>query len=366
MNQPLGSATGSPPSLPKPGTAQEDAPVLFSRRTYLRITLAISVAFAMLLLPASILPRPHTTVGQALRLFVDAILLFEVQFVLNYWLRYRPNPVQRWFSRHSVWNDRLLRAVTTAVVFSGYILGRYYLDFYTGLRLSTNSLLSTMVVAQILAAVGLAFQFAIEQVESSRYLAFENESLKREQLQARFESLKQQLSPHFLFNSLSTLGELIYDDPVAAAQFVEEMAQVYRYLLRHGEQAAVPLREELCFLQSYAYLLEMRFGEGIQLVIDLPATIQERLVPPLALQLLLENAVKHNTVSRRQPLAIRVDFVAPATLRVRNTRRPRLTPERSSGVGLANLTNRVRLLNQQSLLVEQTASEFLVYLPLPA
>ena len=366
MSSPPAPSTRRTPRPPRPGTARAETPVIFSQRAYLLITLAISVAFGLLALPVGVLPRAHTTVGQGLLLFVNCVLLFEVQFWINYWLRYRQNPLQRWLGRQSVWADRLLRALITGVLFNLYNVGRYYLDRYTGNVLTYTSLPITLVIAQIISAIGLAFQLAIEQVENSRHLTAENEALKREQLQARYESLKQQLSPHFLFNSLSTLGELIHDEPRAAELFVEEMAHVYRYLLRHGEQAAVPLHEELGFLQSYAYLLRMRFGEGMQLEIDLPAHIQHRLLPPLALQLLLENAVKHNAVSRRKPLAIHIDFVAPATLRVRNTRVSRLTPEPSSGIGLHNLTNRIRLLNQQRLLVEQTPEAFIVYLPLPA
>ncbi|RZK24076.1 MAG: hypothetical protein EOO56_02775 [Hymenobacter sp.] len=366
MHPPLTSATRKASAFLRLGPDQVEGPVMFSRRGYLLVSLAISVCFGLLILPASILQRAHTTAGEALLLFLNPILLFQVQFALNYLLRYAHNPVQRWLSHYSARTNLLLRLLLTGLVVSLYGVGRHYLDSHLGLRLDTNPLDAVLAWSQVATAVGFSFQIAIELVENSRYLSLENELLKREQLQARYESLKQQLSPHFLFNSLSTLGELIYDEPAAAALFVEEMAQVYRYLLRHSDQSAVPLRDEIGFLRSYTYLLQMRFGEGIKLEIDLPAGIQDRAVPPLALQLLLENAVKHNTVSRRQPLLVRVDFVAPATLRVRNTRFPRLVPEPTSGIGLSNLTKRVRLLNQQKLLVEQTDREFLVYLPLPA
>lgn len=368
MSPPFAPPAVRLPRLSKLGSAPAKNAVMFPRRTYLLVTLGISIAFGLLILPASILQRPHTTPTEALLLFANPILLFQLQFEFNYLLRYRRHPVQRWLSRQPVRTGRLFRLALTALVVSLYSAGRHYLDSRLGVRLDDNPLRAILAWAQVATVVGFSFQVAIELVENSRYLTVENELLKREQLQARYESLKQQLSPHFLFNSLSTLGELIYDEPDAAAQFVEEMAQVYRYLLRHGERAAVPLRDELCFLRSYVYLLRMRFGKGIQLEIDLPDSIRDRPVPPLALQLLLENAVKHNAVSHRQPLVVRVDFVAPATLRVRNTRYPRLTPtpETSSGVGLTNLTNRVRLLHQQRLLVEQTAAEFRVYLPLPA
>jgi sensor histidine kinase YesM len=339
---------------------------MFSRRAYLLIALAISVAFGLIALPTGVLPRRFGSIGEALLLCLNAILIFQIQFWLHFLLRYQPGRVQRWFARRPLRTNRTLRAGLTFGLVTCYSVARYYLDSYLHIRLDYNQLLLVLILAQVVALVGLSCQLGIELVESSRYLTLENESLKREQLQARYDSLKQQLSPHFLFNSLSTLSGLIYDEPAAAEQFVDEMAQVYRYLLRHGEQLAVPLRDELAFVRSYTYLLQMRFGEGITLKIDLPEQVLDRPLPPLALQLLVENAVKHNTVSARRPLVITIALAAPDQLRVCNPRYPRLTPEASSGTGLRNLTNRIRLLNQQRLLVEQTPDEFCVSLPLPA
>jgi hypothetical protein len=347
-------------------SARAEAPVLYSQRAYLLITLGISAAFAVLVLPAAILARPHTSVGQAILLFINPALLFELLFGVNYLLRYRPSKVQRWLSFQTVWTDRWLRILLATLVLALYVVGRHYLDKALNIKVDSSSLLIQLLTVVLATAVGFSFQIGIELTESGRHLTQEIEVLKREQLQARYDSLKQQLSPHFLFNSLSTLSGLIYDEPAAAEQFVEEMAQVYRYLLRHGEQAAVPLREELAFVRSYVYLLQMRFGEGMELKINIPAQVLDRQVPPLALQLLVENAVKHNTVSVRQPLAITIDFASPDRLRVCNARAPRLTSEASSGTGLRNLTNRIRLLNQQRLLIEQTDHEFCVLLPLPA
>ena len=359
--------TGGPPGPSKPGTAWADGPVvMFSRRTYLKITLAISLCFGLVLLPGGLLQRSHTTQQQAILLLLNPILAFGQVFALNYLLRYSRNPLQRWLSRQPPRTNWRVRLVLNLLGSSCYFVGRYYLDKALGFQLDNNPPIALLGVVVIVTIVGISFQVAIEMVENSRRLTLENEALKREQLVARYESLKQQLSPHFLFNSLTTLSDLVYDEPAAAARFVEEMAQVYRYLLQYGELAAVPLRTEISFLRSYYYLLQMRFGEGLALIIDLPADIQEQLVPPLALQLLLENAVKHNKVSRHQPLVVRVDFVPPATIRVHNSRSPLLVPEPSSGIGLSNLTNRVLLLTQQPLLIEQTITDFSVYLPLPA
>jgi sensor histidine kinase YesM len=351
---------------PRLGLPQMVVPVMFSQRAYLLIALAISLVFGLIALPTGVLPRTYATMGEALLLVGNAILIFEIQFWLHFLLRYHPSAVQRWFARQSLLTDRGLRALFTALLVSSYSVGRYYLDAYLGINLDQSSIALLLTLAQVVSVVGLSCQLGIELVERSRYLAMEIESLKREQLQARYDSLKQQLSPHFLFNSLSTLGGLIYDEPAAAERFVNEMAHVYRYLLRHGEQMAVPLHEELAFVNSYAYLLQMRFSEGLQVHVDLPPEVLDRKLPPLALQLLVENAVKHNTISHRQPLVITINLAGAEQLRVCNPRYPRLSPEATSGTGLSNLTNRIRLLHQQRLLVEQTDHEFCVLLPLPA
>jgi sensor histidine kinase YesM len=364
MNQSV--PTVSSLAAPRLGLPQMVVPVMFSQRAYLLIALAISLVFGLIALPTGVLPRRYATVGEAMLLCLNAILIFQIQFWLHFLLRYYPSAVQRWFARQSLLADRWLRALLTAVLVTCYSLGRYHLDASLGINLDKPSITLLLTLAQVVTIVGLSCQLGIELVERSRYLTSEIELLKHEQLQARYESLKQQLSPHFLFNSLSTLGGLIYDEPAAAERFVNEMAQVYRYLLRHGEQMTVPLHEELAFVSSYAYLLQMRFGEGLALHIDLPAEVLDRPLPPLALQLLVENAVKHNTVSHRQPLVITINLASADQLRVCNPRNPRLSAVASSGTGLSNLTNRIRLLNQQHLLVEQTDHEFCVLLPLPA
>jgi hypothetical protein len=366
MLQPPAPAAPGLPEFSRPGTAQAAAPVLYSQRAYLLITLGISVAFTLLLLPTAILARPHTSAGQAVLLFINPVILFELIFGLNYLLRYRPSRGQRWLRRQPVWTDRWLRISLTLMVLGLYAWGRHHFDTVLDIRLDNNSLLIELLTVLLATVIGFSFQIGIELAESGRSLTQENQALKQEQLQARYDSLKQQLSPHFLFNSLSTLSGLIYDEPAAAEQFLDEMAQVYRYLLRHGEQVAVPLREEMAFVRSYTYLLQMRFGDALALKIDLPEAALDRQLPPLALQLLVENAVKHNTVSVRRPLVITIELAAPDQLRVCNPRYPRLSAEASSGTGLRNLTNRIRLLNQQHLLVEQSDHEFCVMLPLPA
>lgn len=348
------------------GLAIHQAPVAVTSRQYPWLIVAISLLIGLMLVPWISSFASTVSTALVLRAFASLMSAIVVQMSVNYFLRYGNNPLRRWLDYRPFWLNILLRIgilLVTAAVFS---IGQTYISRYLGLSDKKDTMFSAVAGSQIFAFIIIVIQLAIEAMERSQYLARENDQLKQSQLQARFEGLKQQLSPHFLFNSLSTLNSLIHEAPMSASLFVEEMAEVYRYLLHHGEQTAVTLRDEVAFLRSYFYLLRMRFGESLYLNLDLPEAIQDRMLPPLALQLLVENVVKHNAFTQRQPLHIVIEFRAPATLLVRNTRQPRRRHEPSSGVGLSNLTSRLRMLHQQELLVEQSEDTFCVYVPLPA
>jgi hypothetical protein len=339
------------------------ASVLLTPRQYLRFAVLTGLAIGLLITPSE-MSRPGTTVGHFLLLLGRMLVFTGAIFGLNYYLRYSRTLTQRRL-RHQPPGHRKAVYIGTNVLLA--------LALGTVLRLAAAALgypddesWAFGLLANVLfSGVLLAIQAFIGLTERAQHLVQENEGFKRAQLQARYESLKQQLSPHFLFNSLATLRELIYVDVAAAERFVEEMSHVYRYLLLHSEHHAVPLREELCFLRSYAFLLRMRFGDNLLLHITIPDHLMDRLVPPLALQTLVENVVKHNVIGRQHPLHLHVELRAPDYLQVRHLRRPRLNTVPSSGIGLHNLADRVRLLHQAEILIEKDA-EFRVSLPLPA
>jgi sensor histidine kinase YesM len=134
----------------------------------------------------------------------------------------------------------------------------------------------------------------------------EGEQLKKANLQTQFEGLKHQVSPHFLFNSINTLSSLIHEDKERAEKFIDEMSNVYRYLLRNNEEELVTLESELKFIQSYYHLLKTRYGAGIDMSVTVDKQTENYLLPPLTLQLLVENAVKHNNVLKETPLLIEI------------------------------------------------------------
>ncbi|MDX2283751.1 MAG: histidine kinase [Bacteroidia bacterium] len=183
--------------------------------------------------------------------------------------------------------------------------------------------------------------------QENRSLQLLAERRKREQLLAQFETLKNQVNPHFLFNCLNVLSSLLQEDVDLAETFITTLTRVYRYVLDIRDAELVSLGEELQFVKSYLFLHQIRFGNSLQVYLEVPAEYETWQLPPLTLQMLAENAVKHNVISREHPLTIEMAVEAPATFTVRNTFQPRQDPAGSTGIGLANLLARYQFLTDQ-------------------
>jgi hypothetical protein len=187
--------------------------------------------------------------------------------------------------------------------------------------------------------------------------------LDRARLAAELENMKGQLAPHFLFNCLNTLAALIERDPPAAAEFNAHLADVSRYLLTQKNRDLVPLAEELAFLRSYVRLMELRFPHSLRIALPAIGENETRRLPPASLQVLLENAIKHNRLAEAEPLAIDVRLDGGA-ITVTNPLRPKAGARSGTGTGLANLRERVALLTPSELEIDASAGEFRVRVPL--
>ncbi len=194
----------------------------------------------------------------------------------------------------------------------------------------------------------------------------EAKELKIANIQIQLESLKQQVNPHFLFNSLNSLTALIEEDPRKAELFAEELSTVYRYVLRANEQTLIELDTELTFLESYFHLLKTRHGQGLNLEIAVDKRLQKYQLPPLTLQLLVENAVKHNMVLQEQPLHICIHTTANNQLVVRNNLQRKSVPILSHGIGLSNILTKYQMLGYDAPTVQESEKDFVVTLPLIA
>ncbi|CCH02744.1 Sensor protein lytS [Fibrella aestuarina BUZ 2] len=190
------------------------------------------------------------------------------------------------------------------------------------------------------------------------------QKLRQQHTEAQMRALQSQVNPHFLFNALNTLSALIDENPRQATDYVDELSTVYRYLLRAADQELAPLSTELDFIQSYFHLLKTRFGNGVQPAIRVAESFMDACVPPLTLQLLVENAVKHNRVLPEEPLTICIRTSAAGQLIVENNRQPRTVRVESNGVGLSNIAEKYQLLNQPLPRIEEVDGWFRVTLPL--
>lgn len=189
-------------------------------------------------------------------------------------------------------------------------------------------------------------------------------ALQEENNRARYTALQNQLNPHFLFNSLNTLISEIRYNPQNAERFTQHLSDVYRYTLQCQQQRLMSLREELSFLDSYIFLHQVRLGDCIHIDNSIPKAFNERRVPPLTLQLLAENVIKHNTIYANKPMTIQLFCTEEGNqLIMRNPVRPKkgVAP---SGHGLKNLSARYRLLCQRDILIESTPESFTILIPL--
>jgi LytS/YehU family sensor histidine kinase len=191
----------------------------------------------------------------------------------------------------------------------------------------------------------------------------ETEHLKRENLNAQLDALRTQVNPHFLFNNLNTLVSLIPEDPKQAVDFVQQLSKLYRHILEVKDEKSILLKDELDVLKAYAFLLKTRFGNNLEVNINVPEEKMSKKIVPLSLQLLMENAIKHNIVSADKPLQIDV-FTQNGSLVVSNNLQIKNQVTESTGIGLDNIRNRYKLLSEKPVKVTANDTNFTVSIPL--
>lgn len=201
-------------------------------------------------------------------------------------------------------------------------------------------------------------------IEKYKESVAEKETLKQMHVEQEFDNLKQKVNPHFLFNCFNTLSSLITEDKVKAERFLDELSKVYRYLLRNNEDGMSTVENEVKFIQSYFQLLKTRHGDGLQMHMQIDKRCNSYLLPSLSLQLLVENAVKHNVVSKSNPLSIEIFTTAANQLVVNNNLNRKQQKEKSTRIGLTNIRSKYELLHQSGFQVVEGERNFMVVLPL--
>jgi two-component system, LytTR family, sensor kinase len=243
------------------------------------------------------------------------------------------------------------------------MLTGWYKIFTTGETDSEVVFTSTLVIMICVIFITHVYETAFLVKESESEIV-RNEQLERAKVEAELEALKNQIDPHFIFNSLNTLSHLIEENPAKAKQFNDSLADVYRYILQNKARELVLLQEEINFLSDYFSLLKIRFENAVQLNNKTDEThYQQYLIPPISLQVMAENAIKHNEFTDEIPLVITITLENDS-LTIHNDKRKKALRKESSKIGLQNLQERYRLTAGKEITITEDENNFTVTLPL--
>jgi two-component system, LytTR family, sensor kinase len=218
------------------------------------------------------------------------------------------------------------------------------------------------IYAFIPTAVNLGF-FTVYFIDRWKDSIVYAERLEKEKSQVQFDNLKNQLNPHFLFNALTSLNSLIFHNQQLASEFVQQLSKVYRYVLQNKDKNFVLLQTELDFISNYVKLLETRFEGALQIDFNIPEAAKQKAVVPVTLQILIENAIKHNIIDAHKPLIIEVTTIGDYLV-ISNSLQKKKNVETSNKLGLENLKSLYRFLTDKPVLVEPTEDRFFVKVPL--
>lgn len=251
---------------------------------------------------------------------------------------------------------------TLAAVYFLAFFYRIVFNFDVGSGIG-GTLTSTIIITIIISMFMTSRSFLMHWKQA----AVDAEASKKESIKAQYESLRSQVNPHFLFNSLNALTNLVYEDQDKAAKFIKQLSEVYRYVLDTRDKEVVPLGEELRFIEAYLFLQQIRFGDKLRVNLKLEGV--DTVVAPLALQMLLENAIKHNVISEELPLGIDVYTDGMFIVVENGLQKKSVLDEASPGLGLENIRRRYEFLTENKVEVKENDGKFIVrlpFLPIPA
>lgn len=271
------------------------------------------------------------------------------------------------------WKQTTLRVVIlglTHIALTGFTFTMFFFGYdhfhFLGYDFDFDNYLTALLLSVALTMVATTLWESDFIFNKWKESVDEKEKLQQLGLIREFDSLKDQVNPHFLFNCFNALSSLINEDTKQAEIFVDELSKVYRYLLKNNQDGLSTLENEIRFIKSYYKLLQTRYGEGLQMQVEIDKRYYQYLLPSLTLQMLVENAVKHNVVLKRTPLVIDIFTAAGNVLVVNNNLQPRQSTSaaKSGKVGLENIKNKYLLMNQKGFQVIRDGKNFSVICPL--
>jgi len=301
---------------------------------------------------------------QPLQKYIITIAITYAVFETLFWLNRKLNKLYNWEDKPITRfiGQFVINSLVAVVIVDGI---RLTVALFSGFSGYIRQLDEFIIIGYVLliTTIYTILELIIFLLYRWRYSLAEIERFKKENAEFKFEALRSQLNPHFLFNSLNTLSSLVYDNQKKAEQFIRELSDVYRYILENRDNDIVILGNELAFAEAYIRLLKVRFDSNLIVVIQNNLHTNDRKIAPLTLQLLIENAIKHNVVSNKYPLTINI-LISDNLIVVKNNVKPKSIKEYSSELGIKNIISRYGFLTEETVEVISTDSEFIVKIPL--
>jgi sensor histidine kinase YesM len=305
---------------------------------------------------------------QSFMIFIAATLItflvLSVSWQVHTWIALT---LRNRFPHESQTSLRLLAVIPLFILVTALIMTLLFWGYtffqFPGAGFRTANYRMALVIGAIINVFVTFVHEAVARFEKWKAALIENEQLKKEYMQSQLLGLKSQINPHFLFNSLNSLSFLINEDEKEAELFLDEMSKVYRYLLRNNDEELVPLHTELDFIRSFYYLLKIRHGRALELHISVREDEARKCLPPLTLQMLLEDVFTSNTGTREQPIVIEISANDDG-LEIRNNIHRRLTEESVPSGNLENVVNKFWLLCQKQVEIKETEGERVIRIPL--
>jgi len=332
-----------------------------------RIVKSIGIPVLGVIIPnlTGLITNPLYSYSELAACYIFFILISLMVWQGNVWL-------MNYIRKKSNWSFKeyykiILSLFFANIVYSGTV-SAVLLNIWKMLSRESPGLNGPLVNTTLIIIIAACFITNIYEIlflnQEREYSQSRVEQLKIAKAQAELEALKNQIDPHFIFNSLNTLSFLITRDPQNARLYNDTLAKVYRYILSNKEKDLVLLREEIEFISNYFYLLKIRFADAISMVIEITdLSSEDFLIPPISMQALVENAIKHNEFSDKTPLTINISISSNYAV-VRNIVNARNYAAPTSKIGLGNLDNRYKLITKRNIIIENNFKSFTVKLPI--
>ncbi|MFW5707200.1 MAG: sensor histidine kinase [Bacteroidota bacterium] len=278
--------------------------------------------------------------------------------VIFLWNRY---PWEKYPAKHLIYEIVMVTAYTSVIGYLSYVIARYtnFVELDPEMSVTISAAI-TLIVTYLITCIHEAWFFYTQWNVS----LVKAQALEKENIQSQYETLKSQINPHFLFNTLNTLTTLIEEDSQTAVNYVGKTSDFLRSILSMKDREVISLQDEIKIIETFYHLQKERFGENLRLQINLSPRALEKNIPPLSLQMLVENAIKHNVISAEKPLTIVIDEKPNGTIEISNNLQKKKQEHLSNGIGLQNIRRRYHFLSDKKIDVREDQNTFSVALPL--